>query len=143
MNSKILLRIAAIVMFFHAVGHSMGTFAWQTMGGIPSEVVAKMYQDQFNFMGKASTMASLFTGNGVGGLISLLLMSALLWAVSGWNNKNAVTVLWCVGCAIVALAVCEIIYFFPMAYAFCLIAAALVFTSIFLINKSYRLMDMS
>jgi len=137
MNPKILLRIAAIVLFFHAIGHSMGTFAWQAdFSDIPSEVVAKMYQDQFNFMGKETTMASLFTGNGIGGLISLLLMSVLLWAVSGWNNKQAVTVLWIIGCAIIALAVCEIIYFFPMAYAFCFVAAALVFFSIFKISKS-------
>ena len=137
MKSKNLLRIAAVVLFLHAIGHSMGTFAWQTsISSIPSEVVAKMHQDHFNFMGKESTMASLFTGNGIGGLISLLLMSAILWMVSGWNNRQAVTVLWIIGCAIVALAVCEIIYFFPMAYAFCLVAAALVFFSIFKISKN-------
>jgi len=137
MKPKILLRIAAVVLFLHAIGHSMGTFAWQAdFSDIPSEVVAKMYQDQFNFMGKESTMASLFTGNGVGGLILLLLMSVLLWLVSSWNSKQAVSILWVVGCGIVTLAVSEMIYFFPMAYTFTLLAAVLVFFSIFKISKN-------
>jgi hypothetical protein len=137
MKPKILLRIAAIVLFLHAIGHSMGTFAWQAdFSDIPSEVIAKMYQDQFNFMGKESTMASLFTGNGVSGLILLLLMSVLLWVVSGWNNKQAVSILWIIACSVVALAVSEMIYFFPMAYTFALLAAALVFFSIFKMSKN-------
>jgi len=136
MKPKLLLRIAAIVLILHAIGHSMGTFTWQkTDSGIPTEVVQIMQEVHFDFMGKENTMAGMFTGNGTTGIISLFFMSAILWVVSSWNNKYATKILWIVFCAILLLAFAEVVFFFPMAYMFCFVAAALVLWGIFKIKR--------
>ena len=97
MKPKLLLRIAAIVLFLHAIGHSMGTLTWQKPDGeIPVEVVQKMQEVRFDFMGTENTMASMFSGNGIAGIILLLLMSTILWIISDWNNKFAIKILWIV-----------------------------------------------
>lgn len=140
MRSKLLLRIAALIMLFHCVGHTMGVVTWQKPNGeIPNEVVQKMQEVQFNFMGKeGSTMAEFYSGFGYCGTLLLLFISVLLWVISSWKDKSAVKLLWVIGITIVLLAIDEIIFFFPMAVAFCLISAILVFISIFIINKSFK-----
>jgi uncharacterized membrane protein len=137
MSSKIFLRIAAIVMLLHCVGHTIGVATWQNPDGeIPIEVVQKMQDVQFNFMGKdGSTMAEFYTGFGYCGTILMLFIAVLLWIFSGRKDKSVTKELWVTGLAIVLLAVIEIIYFFPFAVAFCVISAVLVFISIFFINK--------
>ncbi|MFK5108627.1 hypothetical protein ACI394_29270, partial [Klebsiella pneumoniae] len=59
----------------------------------------------------------------------------ILWTISNWQEKRATKILWLVGVAIVLLAVDEQLFFFPMAMVFSLLAAALVFISIFKISK--------
>ncbi|MCL2291166.1 MAG: hypothetical protein FWC34_10800 [Bacteroidetes bacterium] len=136
MKPKLILRIAAIVLILHAIGHSMGAFTWQKPdSGIPVEVVQTMQEVHFDFMGKENTMAAMFTGNGTAGIILLLLMSVILWVVSGWNNKFVTKILWIVFCAILVLAIAEVIYFFPMAYMLCFVAAGLVLWGIFKMKK--------
>ena len=140
MNAKLLLRIAAVVMLFHGVGHTVGVATWESPDGdvyrqIP-QVVSAMQDTEFSFMGKdGATMAGFYSGFGYCGTIFLVFVALLLWILAGWKDKSVTPILWITGLAIVALAVLEIIYFFPMAVAFCLISAALVFTSIILINK--------
>lgn len=139
MKSKLLLRIAAGIQFFHAVGHTIGVVSWTTKGDVPAPLVQAMQDTQFEFMGKVgSTMAGFYDGFGYCSTLFLVLIAALLWLVSGQKDKTTTKVLWAVGLALTALGVLEIIYFFPMATAFSLISAALVFTSIFLINKAKR-----
>lgn len=140
MKPKLLLRIAAIIMLLHGIGHTMGVVKWQKPNGdIPVQVVKTMQDTQFSFMGKdGSTMAGFYSGFGYCGTIFLLFIAALLWALSGWKDKSANKILWLTGFAILLLAVDEIIYFFPMAVGFCVISATLVFTSIFLINKAAK-----
>ena len=140
MSSKILLRIAAVVMLLHSLGHTFGVITWQDPNGeIPIEVVQKMQEVQFSFMGKdGSTMAEFYSGFGYCGTILMIFIAALLWLFSAWKDKSVTKVLWVTGLTTVMLSVVEIIYFFPMAVAFCLLTAALIFISIFLINKSNR-----
>jgi len=140
MSSKILLRIAAAVMLLHSVGHTFGVMTWQDPNGeIPTEVVQKMQDVQFSFMGKdGSTMAEFYSGFGYCGTILTVFIAALLWIFSGWKDKSVTKTLWVTGLATVMLAVVEMIYFFPMAVALCLLTAILIFISIFLIKKSSR-----
>lgn len=138
-NSKLLLRIAAGIMLVHAIGHTIGVFTWQKPNGkIPIEVVQKMQETHFLFGGKDSTMANFFSGHGYAGTILLLLIVTVLWTVSSSTDKIATKILWLVGIAIVTLALDELIYFFPMAVIFSLVAALLVFLSIFKINKTAK-----
>jgi len=140
MSVKILLRIAAIIMLFHGVGHTIGVATWQSLDGdvyrqIP-QVVKSMQDAEFSFMGKdGATMAGFYSGFGYCGTIFLVFVAALLWVLAGWKSKSLTPLLWITAGSIVALAILEIIYFFPMAVAFCLISAALVVTSIILIHK--------
>jgi hypothetical protein len=138
MNAKILLRIAAVIMLLHGAGHTMGVATWQDPNGnIPYEVVQRMRDMQFSFMGKSgATMAAFYSGFGYCTTILLLLIAALLWIFSDWRDKSVTKILWVICAAIVSLAVVELIYFFPMAVAFCLSSAALILTSIVLINKA-------
>jgi hypothetical protein len=136
-TTKILLRIAAVVMLLHAVGHTTGVATWQSpTGEIPIEVVKIMQDVQFSFMGKdGSTMSEFYSGFGYVGTILLLLIAVLLWVLANWKDKSAIKLLWILGSAVVALGVVEAIYFFPMAVAFCVITAILVFIAIFRLNK--------
>jgi len=141
MKPKILLRIAALIMLFHCVGHTVGVLTWQRPNGsIPSEVVQKMQEVQFGFMGKdGSTMANFYSGFGYSATIMLLFIVALLWLLSGMSDKSAAKILWIVAIAIILLSADEMIFFFPMAVTFSLVSAVLVVISIFKINKMTKI----
>jgi uncharacterized membrane protein YoaT (DUF817 family) len=136
-TSKLLLRIASVIMLFHAIGHTLAIVTWQKPSGkIPSDVVQKMQDKHFTFGGQDATMANFFSGHGYAGTIFLLLIVTILWILSGWTERKAIKILWIIGLAIGLLALDEQIYFFPMAAVFSLIAAALVFVSIFKLTKT-------
>jgi hypothetical protein len=136
-TSRFLLRIAAILMLLHAVGHTLGIITWQKPNGkIPIDIVQKMQDTHFSFQGKDSTMAAFFSGHGYAGTILLLFIVSILWTLSNSTDKNSTKILGLTGFAIVLLAIDEFLYFFPMAVAFSLIAAALVFLSIQRMNKT-------
>lgn len=140
MKPKILLKIAAIIMLLHALGHTVGVATWKTKGDVPTQVIQTMQESEFNFMGKeSSTMAGFYTGFGYCGTILLLFIASLLWTVSCWKDRStAIPILWLTACSILSLAVVEIIYFFPMAVAFCVISVILVFLSIWKFNKTSK-----
>ena len=139
MKSKLLLRIAAALMLLHGIGHTFGVATWKNPDGdiakqIP-EVVRLMQSESVNFMGINSTMAKFYDGFGYCGTIFLLFLAVLLWVIACRKDKSAIKILWVTCGAIVALAVLEMIYFFPMAWMFCLISAVLIVVSIFQIKK--------
>lgn len=137
MSTKILLRIAAIVILLHSLGHTMGALGWQDPNGkIPNEVVRKMQEVPFSFMGKdGSTMADFYSGASYCGTLFLLLVASLLWTLSGRKDKPTINLLWMIATAIVLLGIIEIVYFFPFAVSFCAVAATLVFVAIFQLKK--------
>ncbi len=136
-TSKLLLRIAAVIMFLHATGHTLGVITWQNRDNtIPVDVIQKMEDTHFSFQGKDATLAAFFSGHGYAGTILLLLITTLLWILSDSADKNSTKTLWVLGIAIVLLGVIEMLYFFPLAVAFSFISAALVFFSINRIKKS-------
>ena len=140
MNSKLLLRIAAVLMLLHGIGHTFGVATWNDPEGdiakqVP-QVVRMMQSEELNFMGIESTMGAFYEGFGYCGTIFLIFLAVLLWVLACWKDKSIIKILWVTCGAIVALAVLEMIYFFPMAWMFCLIAAALIVVSIFQIKKA-------
>jgi hypothetical protein len=137
MSSKLLLRIAAVVILLHSFGHTAGLLTWQaTNGDVPSEVVQKMQEIQFSFMFKnGCTMADFYSGASWCGVLFLLLVAIMLWTLSNRDDKLTVKLLWFIATAIALLGVIEIVYFFPFAVSFCAIAATLVFISIFKLKK--------
>jgi heme A synthase len=115
----------------------MGALGWQDPNGkIPNEVVRKMQEVPFSFMGKdGSTMADFYSGASYCGTLFLLLVASLLWTLSGRKDKPTINLLWMIATAIVLLGIIEIVYFFPFAVSFCAVAATLVFVAIFQLKK--------
>jgi hypothetical protein len=135
MNSKILLRMAAVLMLLHSVGHTSMSLMWRD-SYVPKEVVQKMQDVQFRTMYKADiTMADFFTGASCFGIILVLFIAVLLWILSGMKDKSAVRLLWIVEIAIILHAVVELIYYFPVALIFCVPSAILVFIAILGVKK--------
>ena len=83
MIPKILLRVAAFVMLLHTIGHAFGHLTWkQASDSTKQEVINKMTQKQFPFMGSVRSMGDYYNGYGFASTIALLFVVFLLWIVS-------------------------------------------------------------
>jgi hypothetical protein len=117
MKPKILLRIAAVFMFLHTIGHTMGALTWKTPpSAAVGAVISGMENNHFNFMGRQASLALFFDGYGAITLLVLLLMVALLWLLSNQaQNPLASPVLVALSVFLLLMAVAEYICFFPLA----------------------------
>ncbi len=140
MKSKLLLRIAAAIIFLHAVGHTTGVYTWKNANShVPQDLIKQMTEQKFAFMGANATMATFYDGFGYAATIAMLLIAALLWIIGGIAEKNAALsakVLWPVAAFLFLLGIDEIIYFFPMAAVFSFLAFLLTVFSIFKLSRS-------
>ena len=129
MKTSLLLRISAILLFLHDVGHTFGALNWKhatdaTMAGI----IAAMQNNHFIFMGRSATIAAFYDGYGIIMIFVLLLLSVLLWMLAG-DTGNAQTKKLLVPLTgfLGIMAVLEYIYFFPFAALFTALAGLLAF----------------
>jgi len=131
MKPKLLLRIAALILFLHAIGHTMGIYTWKKPAGpVPPELVKQMTEQKFLFMGTMGSMASFYDGMGYASTASLLLLVCLLLILAGTAEKNSsltIKILWPISLFLLFLGTDELIYFFPMAAVFSFLGAVLVF----------------
>jgi uncharacterized membrane protein len=89
-------------------------------------------------MGTSRSMGEYFEGFGIQGTLSLLLITLILWYVSGVteSNKNFnKKIILTVSIILLLWGISELIYFFPFAASFSLIASLLGFYSLRLLNK--------
>jgi hypothetical protein len=113
MKPKLLLRVAAGLMFLHTIGHTMGAMTWKKApNAAVAALITGMQNEHFPFMGRESTIAGFYVGYGVSMILVYLFISLLLWIFSTAFNPGAVAL---TGIFLVALAVVEWIYFFPLA----------------------------
>jgi hypothetical protein len=139
MKPKLLLRIAAILMLLHAVGHTMGTLNWQNNPDpAVSKVVQGMINQHFVFMGRSSTIAMFYTGYCVTLIFVLLLITALLWVAGDHtDNRPLINKLLALLFSFLCLfAVTEFIYFFLFAASFSFLAAVLTGMAMIRIRKT-------
>jgi hypothetical protein len=124
MKPKILLRIAATLMFLHTMGHTLGALSWKNApNAAVAQVVNVMLANHFNFMGHSVSMGSFYDGYGFTMILVLLLVSTMLWVLSSQTNNNlAVRFTRLLGVFLLMMGVLEYIYFFPFAAAFSLLA---------------------
>jgi hypothetical protein len=126
---KILLRIAAVIVLLHNVGHTIGHVKWKDA---PAEVnrraIDAMTSNEFEFMGERSTYARFFDGYGYAGTLTLLLAMVLLWILSGVESELSKRLSLVTGIFLVSWAVMEYLYFFPLAAGMTLVAAILTLT---------------
>jgi len=120
MRPKLLLRIAAILMLLHTIGHSIGAL---TSSEPPNPrvglVIKGMETEHFNFMGRTTTISQFYNGYGIITIFVLLLISVQLWLLATIQNKIMVLTL---AIYLLLTACCEYIYFFPFAALFTLLA---------------------
>jgi len=139
MKPKVLLRIAAVVMFLHVVGHTIGAATWkQTNEPAKQEVIKRMVEQKFPFMGTVRSMAEYYDGYGYSSTIALLLAVTLLWILSGLAERNAVVaakILLPVSLFLLLLGIDEIIFFFPLAAGMSLLRALLGGLSLLTLRK--------
>jgi hypothetical protein len=128
MKPKLLLRIASVIMLLHTVGHTFGALSWKNApNAAVAAVIAGMEREHFNFMGRSSTIAGFYEGYGFINIFVLLLLSVLLWLLSGQaENPAARSISAVLGIFLVIMAACEYIYFFPLAAIMSLIAGVCV-----------------
>jgi hypothetical protein len=139
MKAKIILRAAAIIIFLHAIGHTMAVLTWkEDPDPKKMEVIKQMTDNKFPFMGTSRSMGEYFEGFGIHGSLSLLLITLILWYASDVRetNKNSnKKIILTVSLILLAWGISELIYFFPFAASFSLISSLLGFYSLVLLNK--------
>ena len=126
MTPKLLLRIAAIIMLLHAIGHTMGALTWKkTPDAAKQSVIESMTAHKFPFMGVERSMGEYYDGYGFACTLALLLIVVLLWITSNVAPhttalvKNILVVL---SFILLAWGIDELIFFFPFAAAFTLVS---------------------
>ncbi len=134
MSSKLLLRIAALLIVVHLLGHVMGHLAWDKpedpkMG----EVVAAMKGYSAEFMGANKSMADYYQGYSlmIFGIFGLAI--ALLWMASGILSTHrdiARKMMLPVGIVFLFFGCLEFIYFFPFAAGTSFLAGLLVVVAV-------------
>ena len=137
MKPKILLRIAAALIFIHSVLHTFGFTTWkQAPDAVYKSVVDGMVSHKFPFMGAVHSLGDFYDGFGYASSIALFLIAVLLWFVSGEQTGLSKKIVFVLGVALTAWGVDELIYFFPLAAIMTLISAALTIVAGFMMKMS-------
>jgi len=136
---KILLRIAAALMFIHGLGHTIGHSGWKNSTNPAQEgVIRHMTGPKFPFMGVTRSMGEYFDGYGYGCSIGMLLFVLALWFTSGeLSGSPTLAKKLTLGTAVCLLAwgIDEIIFFFPFAAGLSLLAAVCTFAAFFFYER--------
>jgi hypothetical protein len=124
MKAKLLLRIAAVLMLLHTIGHTIGALTWKTAPNKAVEAtISSMQNNHFEFMGRQATLASFYEGYGISMIGVLLLVTVLLWlAAAETFNPLSAQLTVTLGIFLLFLAIAEYIYFFPFAALFSFLA---------------------
>jgi len=142
MKPKILLRIASIVMILHDVGHMMGSLTWkQAVEPDKQQVIEQMTGHKFPFMGAMRSMGDYYDGYGYAAALAILLIAVILWIISGSEAQNSSLgkkILISISAALLLWGINELVFFFPFAAAFSLLAMALTFIAVLKLNAGVQ-----
>jgi hypothetical protein len=117
---KIALRIAAVLMLLHTLGHTIGALTWKKAPNSRiAAVINGMQTEHFDFMGRSVTLGSFFDGYGFTNIGVLLLLTVLLWLLSTDPNRKFILL---ISLFLLFMGIVELIYFFPLAAAISLLA---------------------
>jgi hypothetical protein len=129
MTPKILLRIAAVLMFVHTIGHSFGALNWKNApDATVGRLISSMQTTHFELMGRSATLAGFYEGYGLTMIFVLLLISVVLWLLSTATVVDlSARLIPLFAVFLLFLGIIEYIYFFPLAASFSLLAAVCTF----------------
>src|SRR3984957_5840243 len=83
MNSKVLLRISAILVVIHAAVHVYTHWQWKVgTDAASAAIVNQLPAAKLSFLGQTHTLADYFNGYAYIVALFLLLVAVLLWALS-------------------------------------------------------------
>jgi hypothetical protein len=140
MKAKYSLRAASVIMFLHDIGHTFGAMTWKhTIDPDKQEVVRQMTIKKFSFMGAVRSMGEFYDGYGFAATLALLLIAIILWIISSaeeGNNTMKMRIIITLSIILLAWGIDELIFFFPFAASFSLLACLLCFYSYFQLNKN-------
>ena len=139
MKAKIIIRIAAVLILVHLLGHSVGHFTWDTPEDAKlKEVVSAMKSYKADFMGATKSMADYYTGYSLMIFILFAMSILLLWFISGFVEEQkqiAGRLLYPIGMAYISFSISEYIYFFPFAASMSFMAGILSILAVRLSRK--------
>jgi hypothetical protein len=141
MKPKIFLWAAITFIIIHLIGHTIGHFTWTDSQGDPlrEEVVRRMTEYKFDFMGANRSMGDYYEGYSALLLIKYLVFVLLLWAISGFADHQPQTarkLLAPISLGLVAFGILEFVYFFPFAASMSMAAGLCTFASMFGLKKT-------
>lgn len=126
MEPKTLLRVASIVMLLHDLGHTFGALTWkQSEDPAMQEVIKQMTENKSPFMGAVRSMGEYYDGYGFASALSMLFIAAILWITSNATLQNSglvKNILIVTSITLLLWGIGELIFFFPFAAAFSLLA---------------------
>lgn len=130
MKPPVLLRIASVLTFIHAVLHTMGGVFGKTPPGPASVAMAAMRANQFAFMGAMRTYWDFQRGLGLAVTIFLTMEAIVFWLLASLAKRNGTglrPVLAIFALGYLAFAVDSMAYFFTMAAVMEAVIATLLF----------------
>lgn len=126
MKPKLLLRIAAVIIFIHAVLHTIGHAGWKKAPQPERQIViVQMTGHKVPFMGSSRSLGDYFEGYGYACTLAMLLIAFILWAASTSDAGITKKITGAVAVCLLFWSMDEFIYFFPFAAVLTLIAALL------------------
>jgi uncharacterized membrane protein YedE/YeeE len=140
MTPKLLLRIAAVLILIHLIGHSIGHSSWKKNtdpAKIP--VIRLMTGPKFPFMGVNRSMGDYFDGYGYIASVTLALLVVLLWLSSNHTadrNPFVHQTILILGLILVAIGLLEFTFFFPFAACISSLSGILAISAWFLSGRA-------
>jgi hypothetical protein len=130
MKSGLLLKIAAILIFIHLLGHSAGHMGWKhPKDPKMQEVVNTMLDYKAPFMGASRSMGDYFHGYSLTLFFVFGMSICILWLLAGFAEEQpliAKKIGYPLGIAYLGIGIIEAVYFFPFAAGISLLAGLMI-----------------
>jgi uncharacterized ion transporter superfamily protein YfcC len=130
MTPKLLLRLAASLVFVHLLGHSVGHTMWDKPEDPRlMEIVSHMKGYRSEFMGATKSIGEYYHGYSLILIVMFASMAWILWTSSNLFRGNERTIsrfLLPVAVSFIIYGVIEFLYFFPFAASMSFFAGVLI-----------------
>jgi hypothetical protein len=140
MTPKLLLRIAAGVVLFFALGHSMGHFTRKNLSTPEAKTVYRVMEEfKFPIGSQMRSYDEFYEGMSLNLIITLLTITALLWVMSNISSQHpkiGIQILWPLLFCLSAFSATGFLYFFTLPALTCFIAGILILVTIFRLSKT-------
>jgi hypothetical protein len=141
MNPKVLLRISALSIFLNAAFHVYVHLQWKSLTDIASAaVVYQLPLAKISMLGTSHSLADYFDGYGYIIAIFLVLVGALLWALSDISEKfpaPGLKLLIPLVLFLIVLFFYTLVLFIPIEAVFSVIASALCTRAIVILHGGH------